>query len=366
MKKVLSIIGTRPEAIKMAPVIRELEKHVDQVISVACLTGQHTSLLAGMLDNFDVSPDYSLSLGDECQTLPKIFSSLVSKINEVIEKESPDWLIAQGDTTSVVAGAITAYYNKIKFGHIEAGLRTYDLYSPYPEEGNRLIADSCAEKLWAPTASARENLLKEGYLESRIHMTGNTVIDALLYTSERVQTPPELKEFKSRKFILVTVHRRESFGENLLEICDALKELSAIYPDISIVYPVHPNPNVHDVVYAQLSGYKNIYLLPPLAYADFIWMMKHCFLVLTDSGGIQEEAPSLRIPVVVLRDKTERPEGVESGVALLAGRKRADIVRNVSILLTDEGRYKKMASGVNPYGDGRAAIRIVEDIICAE
>ncbi len=366
MKKVLTIIGTRPEAIKMAPVIRELKRRSDDVRSVVCVTGQHTSLLAGILENFDISSDYTLVLDDASQTLPKIFANLFTNLNDVIQKEKPDWLIAQGDTTSVVAGSMAAYYNKIKFGHIEAGLRTYDLYSPYPEEGNRLMADVCAEKLWAPTSVAKENLLNEGYAESRINITGNTVIDALLYTAARVQTPAALKKFEGRKIILVTVHRRESFGDTLLDICDALKEISKKHPDFTIVYPVHPNPNVHDIVHAQLSGINNIELISPLGYVDFIWIMKTSFLILTDSGGIQEEAPSLGIPVLILREKTERPEGVKAGVAILVGRKKEEIVSYVSNLIANESVYKDMSSGVNPYGDGKAAHKIVEDIINAK
>lgn len=350
----------------MAPVIRELKRRSDEVKSVVCVTGQHTSLLSGMLENFDAYPDYTLALDEENKTLPRIFANLFTNLNDVLQKEKPDWLIAQGDTTSVVAGSIAAYYNKIKFGHVEAGLRTYDLYSPYPEEGNRLMADVCAEKLWAPTLMAKENLLKEGYSDSRINITGNTVIDALLYTANRVQTPKALEKFEGRKIILVTVHRRESFGDSLIDICDALKEISKKYSDITIVYPVHPNPNVHDIVYAQLSGINNIELIPPLGYVDFIWMMKQSFLILTDSGGIQEEAPSLGIPVLVLREKTERPEGVIAEVAILAGRKKENIVFQVSNLIANESAYKNMVSNLSPYGDGKAAQRIVEDIIHAK
>lgn len=350
----------------MAPIIRELGNWSDEVKSVTCLTGQHTTLLSGMLDVFDIVPQYNIHLMEEKQTLPKIFAKLITKIEEVVDYEKPDWIIAQGDTTSVVVAAMLAYYNKIKFGHVEAGLRTGDLYSPYPEEGNRLIADVCAERLWVPTSQAADNLFKEGYSKDRVHVTGNTVIDALLYTSARVTAPRKLEMFQDKKYVLITVHRRESFGESLLKICSAIRELGNAYPDIDFIYPVHPNPNVHDVVHVELEGYKNIHLIPPLGYTDFIWLLKHSYCVLTDSGGIQEEAPSLNIPVIVLRDKTERPEGVTAGVSLLAGRRKEDIIHHVSTLLTDRHAYQKMAMGANPYGDGKAALRIVEDIINAK
>lgn len=366
MKKVLNIIGTRPEAIKMAPIIRELRNWPEEVQSVTCLTGQHTTLLSGMLDNFDIVPQYNIHVVEGKQLLSKTFAKLITNIDEIIHLEKPDWIVAQGDTMSVVAASMLAYYNKVKFGHVEAGLRTGDLYSPYPEEGNRLIADLFAKKLWAPTIKAADNLFKEGYGEDRVNVTGNTVIDALLYTSSRVTAPQNLEPFKDKKNILVTVHRRESFGENLLEICSAIRELSVNYSDVEFIYPVHPNPNVHDVVHVELKGYRNIHLIPPLGYTDFIWLLKHSYCVLTDSGGVQEEAPSLNIPVIVLRDKTERPEGIEAGVSILAGRQKDNIIRHVSNLITDRHLYQKMAMGANPYGDGKAALRIVEDIINAE
>lgn len=364
MKKILAIIGTRPEAIKMAPVIRALKARGGCNV-MTCLTGQHRDLASGILDLFDITPEYNLDVMELDQTLPHVTAKLILKIDELVQAKQPRWVIAQGDTSSVMAAALVAYYNKIKFGHVEAGLRTNDLYSPYPEEGNRRVADLLATKAWAPTQAAYNNLVKDGMAPERISLTGNTVIDALLYISERCPIPKKLAYLQDKKYALVTVHRRESFGKPLLDICDAIVELSKQHPDIGFVYPVHPNPNVQSVVQEQLKGFKNIHLLEPQSYADFVWLMKHSLFIMTDSGGLQEEAPSLKIPVLVLRDKTERMEGVKAGFSILAGREKDNIVRLTSSLISNIEAHTKTCAGQNPYGDGRASDRIAGDILDA-
>jgi UDP-N-acetylglucosamine 2-epimerase (non-hydrolysing) len=365
MKKVLIIAGTRPEAIKVAPVVLELKKHQDEIVTKSCCTGQHRELLSGIFDLFGVKPDYNLDLMTQDQTLSEIASKMFLELSKVIEKESPDWVLAQGDTVTAMAASVLSYYNKIKFGHIEAGLRTGDLYSPYPEEGNRVIADAVAYKLWAPTSEARAALINSGLDKNKITVTGNTIIDALKIVSERdydYKNSP-IGQFEGKKIILITAHRRESFGSDLENMCSAVKELAAIYKDMVFVYPVHLNPNVRKVVNCTLQGVPNIYLIEPMEYLDFVHLMKNSFLILTDSGGIQEEAPFFNVPVLVMRKKTERNEGIKAGVSMLVGTDKRRIIDVASLLIEDNGVYNKMAHSVSPYGNGDASRYIVEEVL---
>lgn len=363
MIKVLSIFGTRPEAIKMAPVVLELEKDPDRFQSVVCVTAQHREMLDQVLNLFQIKPDHDLDLMREGQALSDLTARVFTALDPVLERERPDWVLVQGDTTTVMAAGLAAFYHRVKVGHVEAGLRTGDKWQPFPEEINRKIAGVVADLHFAPTETARENLLAEGVDPQSIHVTGNTVIDALLMAAEMPfdldQSPLAGIPWK-KKIILVTAHRRENFGRPFEEICSALKAIAAKYRDeVHLVYPVHPNPNVVQVVYPALEDVPNISLLEPLDYLPLVQLMKRSYLVVTDSGGIQEEAPGLGKPVLVLREKTERPEAVKVGSVKLVGTSHADIVAMVTRLLTDEGAYQRMAQVNNPYGDGMAAQRIV-------
>jgi UDP-N-acetylglucosamine 2-epimerase (non-hydrolysing) len=363
MKKILTIFGTRPEAIKLAPVIKELERRNDVFVSKVCVTAQHREMLDPFLQLFGINPDWDLNIMQPNQSLFDVTAKALIKLKEVLEKEKPDLVLVQGDTTTTFTAALAAYYLKIKVGHVEAGLRTLDKYNPFPEELNRRLVGHIADLHFAPTKRAKENLLSEGIPEGSIFVTGNTVVDALFMILARTKSEDYLPKALSqpdRKLILVTAHRRESFGEGIANICLALKEIVKRVPDVEIVYPVHLNPNVREPVYRMLSGMERVHLIEPLDYISFVHLMKASYLILTDSGGIQEEAPSLGRPVLVLRNTTERPEAVEAGAAKLVGTDPQRIVAETLRLLQDPSGYSKMATVPNPFGDGKAALRIVD------
>ncbi|MCZ6691455.1 MAG: UDP-N-acetylglucosamine 2-epimerase (non-hydrolyzing) [Planctomycetota bacterium] len=364
--KVSTILGTRPEAIKLAPVILALERHAD-FKSHVCVTAQHRDLLDPMLDVFGIRPGTDLNLIRPDQTLANLTSRAVEGIDAYLEEQNPDLVLLQGDTTTVLSGAIACFYRKIPFGHVEAGLRTGDLEAPWPEEANRSFVDRLATLHFAPTESNRRNLSREGIPSERIHVTGNTVVDALHLALERIDAePPEVLPMEGlgeTRPVLITGHRRESFGAGLESICLSIADLAGRFPDVPFVYPVHSNPNVRGPVERILkkdSGRPNIHLIDPLPYLPFVALMKRSRFILTDSGGIQEEAPSLGKPVLVLREKTERPEGVEAGTARLVGVNRDRIVKEASRLLTDDKAVQSMSPSHNPYGDGKATGRILE------
>lgn len=363
--KILSVFGTRPEAVKMAPVVKLLAQTTG-VESRVCVTAQHRQMLDQVLGLFSIKPDYDLDLMRADQSLAQLSASIFTHLDPVLEDFQPDWVLAQGDTTTVAITSMLAYYRRIHFGHIEAGLRTHDKWQPYPEEVNRRVAGVIADLHFAPTEWARQNLLREGIADQIIKVTGNTVIDALQFVS-RQKEPVEVTQFISTKLagkrlILVTAHRRENFGEPMEEICRALLELAG-RGDVEIVYPVHLNPNVQEPVNRLLAGVENITLLPPLDYLPLVHFMKHASLILTDSGGIQEEAPAFGIPTLVLRDVTERPEGVEAGTLKLVGTHAHIIVQEAERLLDDESAYGIMAKAANPYGDGHAAEKIIQALL---
>lgn len=366
MLTVLSIFGTRPEAIKMAPVVKELRKHPNQIISRVCVTAQHREMLDQVLDLFQIVPDYDLDLMRPNQSLAALTARVFTELDAVIAQEKPDWVLVQGDTTTVMAASLVAFYHQVKVGHVEAGLRTYDKWQPFPEEINRRVAGVVADLHFAATETAKTNLLHEGVSPDLIYVTGNPVIDALKIVADMpydVERGPLAGIPWDRRVILVTAHRRENFGEPLENICAALCEIAAQYPDdVQIVYPVHLNPNVQEPVYRLLRGFSNITLLSPLDYLPMVQLMKRCYLVLTDSGGIQEEAPGLGKPVLVLRETTERPEAVDAGTVRIVGTDRAKIVTLTRKLLDNSTLYGSMARAVNPYGDGRAARRIVNTL----
>jgi len=368
MLKVLTVFGTRPEAIKMAPVIAELEKHPGLIKNKNCLTGQHKDMVAPLIDLFDIRVDYDLHLMRENQTLEHITVNVLQEVGRILREENFDLLLVQGDTTTSMAAALAAFYAGVKIGHIEAGLRTFDKHHPYPEESNRKIIDAVADVFFAHSDKAKQHLLNEGIAESAIAVTGNTVIDALMDVANRpysfVGTPLESLPFESKKIVLVTAHRRESFGGPFESICLGLRELALKYRDeIVLVYPVHRNPNVREVVNKLLAGVDNVLLIDPLDYMPLVHLMKRCYMVLTDSGGLQEEAPSLGKPVLVLRRVTERQEGVEAGTLRIVGMDAAVIVAEASRLLDDQSAYQAMATKNNPYGNGTAAIQIVRRIL---
>jgi UDP-N-acetylglucosamine 2-epimerase (non-hydrolysing) len=368
--KVLTIFGTRPEAIKMAPVLKVLEAHPDRVESRVCVTAQHRQMLDQVLELFDIVPDHDLDLMTQDQTLAQVTAAVSTHLEPVLAAERPDWVLVQGDTTTVMAASLLAFYHRIQVGHVEAGLRTRDKYRPFPEELNRRVAGVVADLHFAPTAWARDNLLHEGVPPETIYVTGNPVIDALLMVAARPYHPesgPLAGLPWERRLILVTAHRRENFGRPLERICAALARIACRYPDdVHIVYPVHLNPHVQGPVYRLLGDVPNVTLLPPLDYLPLVHLMKRCTLVLTDSGGIQEEAPGLGVPVLVLREVTERPEGVDAGTVRLVGTRTEDILREASRLLDDPAAYQHMAHAVNPYGDGHAAEYIVEALLRVE
>lgn len=364
---ILTIFGTRPEAIKMAPVINALKKSHKNYVRV-CVTAQQRQMLDQVLDIFNIEPDYDLNVMQENQTLAQLTCSVLNKLDNIYKKYKPDFVLVQGDTTTTFVSALAAFYHKIPVGHIEAGLRSYDIFSPWPEEINRKLTGQIANIHFAPTNTAADNLLKEGINPASIFVTGNTVIDALLHTVAFLNANQKLLSMyeenfsylnPNKKLILVTGHRRESFGKGFEEICKALATL-AQREDIEIIYPVHLNPNVLEPVNNYLSEYKNIFLIPPEDYVTMVYLMQRCYLILTDSGGIQEEAPSLGKPLIVMRDKTERPEGIIAGNAKLAGVNAVNIVKEASFLLDNVDAYHQMSTKHNPYGDGQAATRIAE------
>ncbi len=367
MKKLLFIFGTRPEAIKMAPVIHECYKHADQLETKICITGQHKEMLDQVLEFFQLKGDYDLGLMKPDQTLFDITSKGLLAIRNVLLDYEPDLVIVQGDTTTALAGALGAFYKKTKLAHIEAGLRSNDKFSPFPEEVNRKMVSTVTDLHFAPTQRAIENLKKENIHEG-IYLTGNTVIDALLWTVIKVKNEqhypaafPFLKE--NSKVILITGHRRESFGEPFENICDAILSLATKYPEAQFVYPVHLNPNIQKVVKKKLSGKENIFLIQPLDYPHLVWLMDRSYFILTDSGGIQEEAPTLGKPVLVMRDVTEREEGIEAGTAILVGTSKEKIIAESVKLMDDEQAYERMSKAVNPYGNGDSSKRIVDIIL---
>jgi UDP-N-acetylglucosamine 2-epimerase (non-hydrolysing) len=361
---VLSVFGTRPEVIKMAPVIRELEQHRDRFVSRTCLTGQHRQMIDPLLKLFEIKADHDLDIMRPNQSLEHVTTAILTRMGEILEQDRPDYVLVQGDTTTSMAASLAAFYQKVKIGHIEAGLRTGNKYHPYPEEVNRRIIDSTCDLYFAPTGQARQNLLNEGVPYESIAVTGNTVIDALLQTAARDFDPRgtilERLAQDGRKVILLTAHRRENFGRPLLNICRAVRGLASRYArDVCFVYPVHLNPNVLEPVRSVLGEVPNVFLTGPLDYLPFVQLIQRAYLILTDSGGLQEEGPSLGKPVLVLRQTTERPEGVAAGTVELVGTETANIMKSVVQLLEDPEKYRRMATAVNPYGDGTAARRIV-------
>lgn len=373
MKKVLIVFGTRPEAIKMAPLVKKCQQKSDKLKTIVCVTGQHRQMLDQVLEVFDIKPDYDLNIMAPNQDLYDITSKVLLGMRDVIKDSSPDVILVHGDTTTSMAATIAGFYQQVKIAHVEAGLRTYNLYSPWPEEMNRQITDRLCDYCFAPTTTSKDNLLQEKIEESKIIVTGNTVIDALLMAIDIIKSNLNLQDtivseldkkgykiIEDRKYILVTGHRRENFGEGFLNICKSLKDIAISNPDIDIVYPVHLNPNVQAPVFDLLSGIDNIILISPLDYLPFVYMMQHSYLILTDSGGVQEEAPSLGKPVLVMRNTTERPEAVDAGTVKLVGTDVDSIVQNVNLLLKDQTVYNEMSQAHNPYGDGKACSRIVE------
>ncbi|MGQ0604266.1 MAG: non-hydrolyzing UDP-N-acetylglucosamine 2-epimerase [Anaerolineales bacterium] len=372
-QKVLSVFGTRPEAIKMAPVVRELRSRADSFESKVCVTAQHRQMLDQVLELFEITPDYDLNVMCENQTPTQVAAAVLRQLEPVLQMEQPDWVLVQGDTTTVMAASMAAFYARIKVGHVEAGLRTRNKWQPFPEEINRRIAGLVADLHFAPTESSRQNLLCEGVSPESVVVTGNTVIDALQWVARQSATP-HVEAYCKRvglheagalpRLILVTAHRRESFGPGMESIFLALRDLAEHYGDtVQLVYPVHPNPNIQEPAKRILGSVSNIQLTEPTDYLTFVHLLKRSTLVLTDSGGIQEEAPSLGVPVLVLRHITERPEAVEADTARLVGPLREAIVREASRLLDDPVAHAQMARAVNPYGDGRAVERIVAALL---
>jgi UDP-N-acetylglucosamine 2-epimerase len=368
MVTVFNVLGTRPEAVKMAPVIKELSKYSDEVRTLVCVTAQHREMLDQILNLFDIQPDYDLDIMQPDQELSQLTADLFTKLDPIVKETKPDWVLAQGDTTTVLVASLVAFYNRIPFGHVEAGLRTGNLAQPFPEELNRRVADSLSELLFAPTKRSRQALLDEGLPDEKILVTGNTVIDALLRVAQyhyEWSSGPLTGIPIDQQLILITAHRRESFGAPLREICFAIKKLALQFEreGVHFVYPVHMNPSVHQPVNEILSDLVNVSLIEPLDYLSLVNLMKRSKLILTDSGGIQEEAPSLGVPVLVMRDATERPEGIDAGVAKLVGTDVKRIVEETELLLRDPNAHAVMASAINPYGDGHASERIVNALI---
>lgn len=363
---VMTIFGTRPEAIKMAPLVKELKKRHD-IKPTLCVTAQHREMLDQVLEVFDIVPDFDLDIMKERQTLSAITSRALTGLEKIIREQKPDIILVHGDTTTTFAGSLAAFYNQVKVGHVEAGLRTFEKYFPFPEEMNRRLTGSLADIHFAPTSTAKGNLLKEGVDEGAVYITGNTVIDAMESTVDKDYKFKNevLKDldFKGRKVILITAHRRENWGKPLEDICLALKDIAEKYDDVELVYLVHLNPVVSDTANRILSGVPGVHLLPPLNIKETHNLMDRCYMVLTDSGGLQEEAPHLGKPVLVLRDVTERPEAVVAGTLKVIGTGRERIVSEASTLIEDKKVYNAMANAVNPFGDGRASKRIVQAIL---
>ena len=366
MPTVLSIFGTRPEAIKMAPVVKELQRQSDHVRSLVCVTGQHREMLDQVLKIFAIRPDYDLNLMRPNQTLAGLTAALFEGLDRVVRETRPDWILAQGDTTTVMVASLVAYYHRVRFGHVEAGLRTGDKFRPYPEEMNRRIADLLADAYFAPTEQSKQALLREGADSKLVHVTGNTVIDALMDVAAR---PFDWRGSRwaglpqDGHLVLITAHRRESFGQPFRELCEAIRELAGRYQKVQFIYPVHLNPNVRQPVGEILADLGNVSLIEPVDYFEMVHLMKHSVLILTDSGGIQEEAPSLGVPVLVMRDATERPEGVDAGMVRLVGTKKDHIVEETSRILEHGSFIPPAQRGKSPYGDGKAAQRIVSVLL---
>lgn len=378
MKKVLLVFGTRPEAIKMAPLALALLEQKEFDVRI-CVTGQHREMLDQVLEVFDIKPDHDLDIMKSNQDLFDITALILTKMKDLLTQEKPDIVLVHGDTTTALAAALAAFYSQIPVGHVEAGLRTYNLSSPWPEEANRQLVDRLAKYHFVPTDESKRNLLQEAIEPEKIFVTGNTVIDALLWVRQKIKSDgalqeslanllgkrgcPPMRNSKERKIILVTGHRRENFGEGMLNICESLKEIATKHPEVDIIYPVHLNPNVRKPVNDLLAEVGNIYLVEPLEYLPFVYLMIHSYVILTDSGGIQEEAPSLGKPVLVMRENTERPEALSAGTVKLVGTSRQKIVSGVESLLKDAAEYEKMAQSINPYGDGKAVARIIEALV---
>ena len=382
MKNIMLVFGTRPEAIKMAPLVKEFQKHPDMFRTTVCVTGQHRQMLDQVLEIFGITPDYDLNIMKQGQDLYDVTARVLTGMRSVLDEARPDLVLVHGDTTTSTAAALAAFYKQIPVGHVEAGLRTHNIYSPWPEEMNRQITGRIASWHFAPTPLSCSNLTAEAVPEERILVTGNTVIDALHIVVDRIRNDSGLADGlkeslrlagydteridAGRRLVLITGHRRENFGEGFLNICRAIKALSEKYPEVDFVYPMHLNPNVrrpiHEVFGQELSGLGNMFFIEPLEYLSFVFLMEKSYIVLTDSGGIQEEAPGLGKPVLVMRDTTERPEAVDAGTVRLVGTDYGTIVNGVSALLDDTEEYDKMSQAVNPYGDGRACPRIVEFI----
>lgn len=378
MKKIMLVFGTRPEAIKMAPLIKEFQKHPESFETIVCVTGQHREMLDQVLEIFDITPDQDLNIMKQGQDLYDVTSRVLTGMRDILKESKPDIVLVHGDTTTSTSAALASFYQQIPVGHVEAGLRTHNIYSPWPEEMNRQLTGRIATYHFAPTPLSRENLLKENVAESSIVVTGNTVIDALYMVVDKIKSDDgmarrlndELLEAgydtgrlcDGRNLVLITGHRRENFGEGFFNMCRAIKTLTEKYPDVDFVYPMHLNPNVrkpiHDVFGEDLSVYGNIFFIEPLEYLSFVYLMEKSYIVLTDSGGIQEEAPGLGKPVLVMRDTTERPEALNAGTVKLVGSDYNKIIWEVSSLIEDASAYEKMSRAVNPYGDGQSCQRI--------
>lgn len=374
------VFGTRPEAIKMAPLVKEFEKHADEFKTIVCVTGQHRQMLDQVLDLFEISPDYDLNIMQQGQDLYDVTARVLVGMRDVLKEVQPDVVLVHGDTTTSTAAALAAFYQQIPVGHVEAGLRTHNIYSPWPEEMNRQITGRIAAYNFAPTPLSKQNLLREAVNEDSIIVTGNSVIDALYWVVDKIKADKSLSaELKGilatagydierlsegKKLVLITGHRRENFGDGFMNMCTAIKDLSHKYPDVDFVYPMHLNPNVrkpiHEVFGEDLSNLGNMFFIEPLEYLSFVYLMEKSTIVLTDSGGIQEEAPGLGKPVLVMRDTTERPEALDAGTVKLVGTDYNKIITEVSLLLDDQEYYDKMSKAVNPYGDGLACGRIVD------
>ncbi|HDV2709890.1 TPA: UDP-N-acetylglucosamine 2-epimerase (non-hydrolyzing), partial [Escherichia coli] len=368
MKKIFLIFGTRPEAIKMAPLIEKL-KGDNRFCCKVCVTGQHREMLDQVLELFQIKPDYDLNVMKPGQTLVSLTSIILYKLNVIFSADKPDMILVHGDTTTTLAASLAAYYNQVSIGHVEAGLRTGDLYSPWPEEGNRKLTAAITDLHFAPTETSKLNLLKENVAEQNIHIVGNTVIDALMAIVSKIRSRPELQiqiaktlpfDVKANGIVLITGHRRENFGIGFDNICFAIRDAALKFKDYNFVYPVHLNPSVRKPVKDILSGISNIYLIEPLEYLQFVYLMDKAYIIVTDSGGIQEEAPSLGKPVLVTRNTTERPEAVAAGTVRLVGTDKNKIFNELDLLLTDKGAYEKMSTASNPYGDGQTSKRIID------
>lgn len=383
MKKIMLVFGTRPEAIKMAPLVKEFQKHTEEFKTIVCVTGQHREMLDQVLTIFDIKPDYDLNIMKQGQDLYDVTARVLVGMRDVLKEAQPDVVLVHGDTTTSTASALAAFYQQIPVGHVEAGLRTHNIYSPWPEEMNRQITGRIATYNFCPTPLSRKNLLEEGTVQSKIVVTGNTVIDALYWVVNKIKEDNKLNNelaelllnsgydvkrlSNGKKLVLVTGHRRENFGDGFIHMCTAIKDLTIKYPDVDFVYPMHLNPNVrkpiHEVFGEDLDNLANMFFIEPLEYLSFVYLMEKSTIVLTDSGGIQEEAPGLGKPVLVMRDTTERPEALDAGTVKLVGTDYHMIVNEVSNLIDNVSEYEKMSKAVNPYGDGLACGRIVEALM---